>query len=104
MKLKYTENALLDLENTRDYITHKLHNPMAAENLVAEIVQHCKQLKDFPHLGKTLPAMDGYNPIHRTIVVRTQIVIYKVVEDTIIISRILDGRTDYLKIFFRDEQ
>lgn len=104
MKLEFTESALLDLEKTRDYITHKLQNPIAAENLVTEIVHYCQQLKEFPNLGKTLPAMDGYHPIHRTIVVRTQIVIYKVIGDTIHISRILDGRTDYLKIFFRDEQ
>lgn len=104
MKLEFTEKALLDLENTRDYITHKLSNPVAAEKLVTEVLIGCQKLKEFPYLGKSLPALDGYHPIHRTMVVRTQIVIYKVVEDTIHISRILDSRTDYLKVLFRDEQ
>lgn len=102
MKLEFTEDALDDLLNMRDYIAGNLKNPMAAERLMRDVVDGCQQLKRFPHMGRALPEMDGNKPKHRMLVVRNQVVIYIVREDAVRISRVIDGRTDYMKVLFKD--
>lgn len=98
MTLEYSRASLDDLENTRSYISNNLKNRKAATKLLREIVESCKQLKDFPNLGRSLIDPDGAVTNYRLLVIRNQIAIYEIIEDTVRIHRILDARTDYLRL------
>jgi len=101
MKLRYTPAAMLDLQEIRNYICDVLLNPDAAKNVLTNIVTSCGKLKDQPHMGielrkKLNREIEGY-----CIITGEYIVIYDV-DDAVSILRVLDTRTDYVKILLAD--
>lgn len=60
MKLKYTPEAIRDLQETKTYISKVLHNPKAAERITRSILNLCGRLKDHPNLGMSLNAKLDY--------------------------------------------
>jgi len=101
MKLRYTPAAMLDLQEIRDYICDVLLNPDAAQNVLANIAASCGKLKNQPYMGielrkKLNREIDGY-----CLIAGKYIVIYDV-DDAISILRVLDTRTDYVKVLLAD--
>jgi len=101
MKLRYTPAAMLDLQEIRDYICDVLLNPDAAQNVLANIATSCGKLKNQPYMGielrkKLNREIDGY-----CLIAGKYIVIYDV-DDAISILRVLDTRTDYVKVLLAD--
>lgn len=101
MKLRYTPMAILDLQEIRDYIQDVLMNPDAAQNVLKHIADSCAKLKDQPHMGVELRKklnreMDGY-----CIITGKYIVIYDV-DEAVSILRVLDTRTDYVRILLAE--
>lgn len=103
MELKYTREALSDIENAQRYISVQLKNRNAAKKIVKEIVSSCEQLKAFPSLGKPLVSPNGVITKYRLLIIRNQIAIYEIREDMVVILRLLDGRMDYLRFIIGEE-
>ena len=103
MRLRYTPAARADLRAMRDYITHTLKNPSAAQRLTAKIVESCARLKDQPRMGAALSEKAGRDTDLRYLICGDQIAFYRVEEgkQTVSIIRILDGRTDYMRVIFQ---
>lgn len=96
MKLRYTPEAILDLQEIRDYIADVLMNPEAAQSVLASIANSCAKLKSQPYMGTELRKklgreLDGY-----CIITGKYIVIYDV-DEAVSVLRVLDSRTDYVK-------
>ena len=100
MKLKYTPEAIRDLQETKTYISKVLHNPKAAERITRSILNLCGRLKDHPNLGMSLSAKLDCETDLRYLICENHIAIYRVADDWIMVVRVLDGRTDYLRILF----
>lgn len=100
MKLKYTPEAIGDLQSTKAYITDVLHNPKAANRIVRRILDSCGSLKAHPYLGISLQAKINPETDLRYLVCENHLVFYRVEGSRVLIARILDGRTDYLRILF----
>ena len=100
MKLKYTPEAIRDLQETKTYISKVLHNPKAAERITRNILNQCGRLKDHPNLGMSLSAKLDYETDLRYLICENHIAIYRIADDWIMVVRVLDGRTDYLRILF----
>ena len=103
MKLRYTPEAICDLELIQDYITNRLMNPSAAQGIIRGIAIACNRLKNQPHMGialrrKTGSEIDGYCMISGAYVI-----IYDV-DEAVSIIRILDARLDYMRILFDEAQ
>ena len=100
---KVFESARADLRAMRDYIIHTLKNPSAAQRLTAKIVESCARLKDQPRMGAALSEKTGRDTDLRYLVCGDQIAFYRVEEgkQTVSIIRILDGRTDYMRVIFQ---
>lgn len=101
MKLRYSPEAILDLQEIRDYIADTLLNPEAAQNVLASIAASCSKLKEQPYMGTELRRklrreLDGY-----CIVSGKYMVIYDV-DEAVSILRVLDTRTNYLKALLTD--
>lgn len=101
MKLKYTPEAIRDLQETRDYIGKVLHNPKAAKRIIESILEQCESLKEYPNLGISFCGRLDEETDLRYLICERQLVFYRIAEDRILVVRILDGRTDYLKILFQ---
>lgn len=60
MKLRYTPEALRDLQEIKRYIKSEIHNPTAANRITKAILDGCAQLKQFPEMGVSIGAKTGY--------------------------------------------
>ena len=98
-EVRFTPLADSDMDGIYQYIFDTLKAPMAAENLIEEIEQRTKRLKDMPY---SCPAADdellkakGY----RKLVVNNYIALYVVSDDKklVTIMRVVYGASDYEK-------
>ncbi len=102
MKIQYTPVAIADLQEMKDYISKTLHNPKAAKRITKSIMDHCATLKLHPQMGMSLAAKTGLDTDLRYLVCEQHLAMYRVEGDFILIARILDGRTDYMRVLFKD--
>ena len=101
MKLKYTPEAIRDLQEIRDYIGKVLRNPRAAKRMIESILGQCGSLKEYPELGISIRGRLDEETDLRYLICEKYLAFYRIAEDRIQVIRVLDGRTDYLKVLFR---
>lgn len=101
MKIKYTPAAIADLQELKDYISKTLHNQKAAQRITKSILDQCSNLKTHPQLGMSLAAKTGVDTDLRYLICEHYLAMYRVEGDLILIARILDGRTDYMRVLFQ---
>ena len=97
MILRYTPQAILDLQEIDDYISYELQNPDAAQRIIASIARDAARLKENPHLGFDLSGKIGRDIRGRGLVSGQYLLIYDV-DDCISVLRVLDTRVDYLRM------
>lgn len=100
-KIKYSSAAVDDMDEIFSYIS--LDNIAAAEMLLAKLDREIKKLDSFPNMGSLLPE-DEYTivqPGYRFIIINPYLVFYRLINNSIIIYRILHGRRDYLRELFK---
>ena len=100
MKLRYTPEALCDLQEIKRYIKSELHNPTAANRITKAILDGCGQLKQFPKMGVSIGAKTGYETDLRMLVVESYIALYRIETETVSVGRIINARQDYIRILF----
>ncbi len=99
-KIKYTPVAVDDMDEIFSYISKD--NIIGAENLLKKITQGITRLAELPNMGSVL-SEEEYTLInrgYRFIVVQPYLVFYRIIDNTVIIHRILHGRRDYLRELF----
>ncbi len=103
MVLRYSPAAREDIVQLKHYIAHTLKNPIAAKNVTNRIIKACSILKDQPQCGADLAAKAGRDTDLRYLVCGEHITFYWVEENYVSVIRILDGRTNYLRVLFDTE-
>ncbi len=97
MKVVYRPAAIEDIQSTAAYIENELKNPQAAERFKERILYSVSLLKDNPNMGTLLSnKYDSIESNYQYIIVNKQLVFYEIIDGTIEVVRVLDGRTDYL--------
>ena len=91
-KIVLSEMAYYDIDNIFSYISHD--NKKAAEKLWVLISESIKKLQDFPEMGPVIPEEDapGAQRGYRRIAVNPYSIFCRVLEDRIVIARVLHGR------------
>ena len=104
MKLRYTPQALNDLQELYAYISDTLGNPTAAKQITKAVLDACATLQHFPELGVSIGAKTGFETDLRMLVCKNQIALYRIDVDcdTVSISRIINAKQDYMRILFGD--
>ena len=99
-KIKISEDAYLDIEEMFAYISQ--NHKTAAEKLRKKIYDEIKVLKDFPFKYPIIQEeyAPGAERGYRYMVVSPYIVFYRVLDDTIIIARVLHTRQNWLHALF----
>ena len=100
MKLRYTPEALRDLQEIKRYIKSEIHNPTAANRITKAILDGCAQLKQFPEMGVSIGAKTGYETDLRMLVVESYIALYRIETEVVSVGRIINARQDYIHILF----
>lgn len=103
MKIVYTPSAREDLNEIKAYIRDVLKNPSAANNVTSKIVKSAHLLADQSHLGISLQEKIGRETTYRCIFCGNYGIFYNIENTTIKIIRILDLRTDYMRIIFSEQ-
>lgn len=104
MILRYTPEALRDLQETKRYISKVLGNPKAAARITRKIMDTCAHLKQHPQLGASIEVKTGKSSDIRYLLCENYIAFYRIDGNIISIARILDGRQDYLHILFGTDE
>jgi len=100
IKIKYTPVAIDDMDEIFSYISKE--NADAAELMLEKISAKVNRLSKFPNMGSVL-SDEEYTLIqqgYRFIIAQPYMIFYRIIKNTIIISRILHGRRDYLRELF----
>ena len=101
MILRYTPEAIADLQELKTYISKTLHNTKAANRITKSILESCTSLKAFPQSGTKLEVLTGQPSDIRYIVAENHLIFYRIEDGYIMVARILDGRMDYLKVLLK---
>lgn len=101
MKILYKKTAIEDIQETERYISKELHNKQAAKKLTRMIVQTISLLSANPYMGTPLNSKyDMETDIH-FLIVSKHLIFYRVREEQYVeITRVIDGRQDYMAILF----
>lgn len=100
MKVVFTRQAHMDLKEIHDYISNNLQNPISAKAVAERIIKSCSLLSQQPNMGVSLQAKTGRETDYRCLFCGNYIAFYKRNDNSVVVSRILDGRTDYLRVIF----
>lgn len=99
MKIMYSPAARDDLREIKSYISQTLKNPAAAKNITDKIIRSVHNLADYQNLGISIQEKTGRETDCRCLIVNNYGVIYSV-KNNIQIIRVLDLRTDYMRLIF----
>ncbi|MGM9614935.1 MAG: type II toxin-antitoxin system RelE/ParE family toxin [Oscillospiraceae bacterium] len=100
MRIEYKETAIADILETQQYVSRELHNEEAAKRLTYQIVNAISLLGDNPYMGTPLNAQYDIETDLRYLLVSKRLIFYRVREKHVEVTRVLDGRQDYLAILF----
>jgi toxin ParE1/3/4 len=96
MRLLLSEKAESDLLRVHAYIEER--NPAAADRVIERIHRKLIHLSEFPFTG---PERSDLELGLRGAVVGNHLIFYRIINDTIFVSRIIDGRMDIDEEFSR---
>lgn len=101
--IRYSPEALRDLDEIWDYILTELCNPSAAKNTVGSIQDSINQLANFPEMGALLSSVTSVVSDYRFLVTGNYMTFYRIAGADVYVDRILYGRRNYLRILFGEE-
>jgi plasmid stabilization system protein ParE len=90
MKLEWTEPALLDLENLREYIAKD--SEYYAARFVARIIDAAETLQELPRIGRVVP--EAEDETIRELLFRSYRIMYRVEADRVLILTVIHGNRD----------
>ena len=99
-EVKFSPEAINDLQQIKTYITEELCNEQAAISTIAKIVKHIHALESFPKSGTPLEAMVSFSSDYRFLVCGNYTAFYRIEEGKVLIVRVLYGRRDFMRILF----
>lgn len=96
MKLEVflTAQAHRDIIAVKEYI--EKDDPMIAVRVAGNLYDQAESLTDFPNKGIDMKDKFGIETDLQMLIVSPNLILYKIMEDRIIVTRVIDGRTDYL--------
>ena len=96
--LKYSPEALKDLDEIWEYINSDLCNPDAADHTVNAILDKTESLREFPYSGAPLDTISRIHSDYRFVPANNFLAFYRVQDEVVYIDRILYERRDCLRI------
>lgn len=102
-ELRYSPEALTDLDEIWEYIVSDLANPDAAQNTVDSILNAADRLRDYPESGALLASVADIVSDYRFVPVGNYLLFYRARPCEVFIDRILYARRNYLRVLFGEK-
>lgn len=102
-KIRFTPQAIADLEEIKRYISVDLFNPQAAAELVELVFEKIRTLASLPQTGARLRTDISTLKTYRFIPCKNYLVFYRTEEKFVSVIRILYTRRDYLVLLDMDK-
>ena len=99
-KIRYSAQALDDLEAIWNYLAVDCDNARAAQRIVGDIMNRVDRLADMPESGQSLDSQCIIHSNYRFLAVGRYVAFYRYENNCISIDRVLDSRSDFLKKLF----
>lgn len=100
--LQFLRDAVDDLDRIADYHLQMV-GAASAERITNQILDTVEHLEKYPYLGSLHPDPVLASMEYRRIVSGNYVCVYKVIDQTVVIYRIVNGVTDYPKYFYPAE-
>lgn len=99
-KLEYLPSARKDMLEIVEYISVKLQDPVAAENLAVELVKAAESVLIFPYSAPVYQPIRPLKHEYRKIVVKNYLMFYWVDEEKklVTVARVVYAKRDYGKL------
>lgn len=104
VEIKFSPEAIADLQQTKAYIAEELCNEQAAVSTVAKITKRIRMLADFPESGAPLSSVIDIETDYRFLVCGNYTAFYRFENNIVFIVRVLYGRRNYIQILFGEPQ
>ena len=98
--IKFSPDAINDLQQIKAYITNELCNDQAAVSTIAKIMEHINRLRTFPDSGAPLSSIIDLGTNYRFLVCGNYTAFYRTENNAVLIVRVLYGRRDFMRILF----
>jgi len=98
--IRYSPDAISDLDQISDYIEQELSSPIAAINTIDKIQNTIDNLSAFPLMGPLLSSIADLDTDYRFLVCGLYIAFYRTDEKHVFIDRIIYGKRDYIAVLF----
>ena len=103
-EIHYSPIALNDLDEIWAYISQRLCNPIAAQNTIDGIMNVVDMLAEQPEIGTPLYFLSGLNSGYRYVIHGKYMAFYRTNRTDVYIDRVLYGKSDYMRVLFKDEE
>ena len=97
-ELRYSPLFYEDLDKITDYLLLELKNATAARALVKDVEVAIKNRLDKPLQAAIYQSMNNREHLYRRILVGNYLIFYVVIENTMVVRRMLYGRRDLDRI------
>ncbi|MDD7279251.1 MAG: type II toxin-antitoxin system RelE/ParE family toxin [Oscillospiraceae bacterium] len=101
VSVKFSPEALKDLDEIYDYIANVLKSPDAADNTVNKILDKTDLLSDNPEIGTQLFFENDLFSGYRYMVSDNYLAFYRITNESVFVDRVIYGKRDYMKILFK---
>lgn len=101
VSVKFSPEALKDLDGIYDYIANVLKSPDAADNTINKIPDKTDLLSDNPEIGTQLFFENDLFSGYRYMVSDNYLAFYRITNESVFVDRVIYGKRDYLKILFK---
>lgn len=98
--IKFSPEAVKDLQEIQSYIANELCSQQAADRTVSKILSRIRSLSSFPAMGTPLSAALSFDTDYRYLVCGNYTAFYRTELDAVCVVRILYGRRDFMRILF----
>ena len=103
-EVKFSPEAIEDLQRIKAYIRDELCNEAAANSVITKIFRSIRTLEIFPEAGAPLSSIVNFSTNYRFLVCGSYTAFYRTEAGTVYIVRILYGRRDFMRILFGTAQ
>lgn len=103
-EIHYSPTVRSDLDEIWTYISQNLCNPIAAQNTIDGIMDAVDMLSDQPEMGVPLYFLSGLNSGYRYVIHGNYMAFYRTNRTDVYVDRVLYGKSDYMRVLFKDEE
>lgn len=103
-EIHYSPTALNDLDEIWTYISQNLCSPIAAQNTIDGIMDAVDMLTEQPEMGAPLYFVSGLNSGYRYVIHGNYMAFYRANRTDVYVDRVLYGKSDYMRVLFKDEE